>query len=201
MDYSCRDIPMRLDIRHQPLNFDIYLSQDIDLPRTSLDEPPYNFQLEVEALERVDMMLVRTRQEHESNEGPHILKEQIPSTSNDDSSNLSNIQQIPHQDPPPPSCPTEALLTPIKSTYALISPAEKPATNGSTLNRINPQDFEDMHYNPFDHLELQTIDELRELDLVFQASYANNHASNDQVQPPTNDSSTGQSGPGMITKQ
>jgi len=48
MDDSCRDIPRRLDIKNQPLEFDINLSQVMEVPRTpTLEVPPYNFKLEM----------------------------------------------------------------------------------------------------------------------------------------------------------
>lgn len=222
---------MRLDINHQPLNFDIYLSQVIDLPKTSLDEAPYDFQLEQEALRMVDNILERTTSnlenaisdEHRNlqnllDKNPMLIpttvnqnyEQQCNSQTTNNSSSPTSTQPlhlsvsrnqigtstatttIDTTTPsssiapvflPPPSCPIETPLTPIKcfiestsnSTAATNSNKSNQETSSSehTVNQINPKDFEEMHYNPFDHLELQTIDELRELDLVFQASYAN----------------------------
>ena len=227
MDQSCRDIPMRLDIKHQPLNFDIYLSQVIDIPKTSLEEPPYDFKLERDALDRVDQIIERTTkkfkdadcEEHKNfqylmNQNTILTpttvahNEQCNSQTQFNSSSTSTKSsfQYPASDNqdqptaiastsaiiPPPSCPAETPLTPIKcfieptttTSTATANGTNSTATNSnnsnqenntdkSTVNQINPRDFEDMHYNPFDHIELQTIDELKELDLVFQASYAN----------------------------
>lgn len=160
MDYNCRDIPMRLDIRYQPLDFEIYLSQAIEVPRTSLQEPPYDFHLESEALQIVDQILERTQVENGTistiNSEDTLTNKTVP----------KEIGTLPH-----PSCPTEIPLTPIKSS---ISPQSSENDNPQPTNLINLRDFEDTHYNPFDHLELQTIDERRELDLVFQATATNN---------------------------
>lgn len=212
MDYNCRDIPMKLDIKFQPLDFDIYLSQVIDVPITSLEQEPYNFQLEIEALKRVDYILERTQKEEQDrltklNES--IIKPEplnnIPSPNSSDLNiNINNNHQtlennsnhIVNSLTPSPSCPTETPLTPMKTNITSGNSNDKLETSKeeekSKMNKVNPRDFEDMHYNPFDHLELQTIDELRELDLVFQASYAN--PSGNQIQPTTtmsdSDSST-----------
>lgn len=232
MDQSCRDIPMRLDVKHQPLNFDIYLSQVIDVPKTSIDDPPYNFQLELEALEIVDRIIERTTQEQRKQtdcEEPQTIRDlmdhdqiltpttvtqngqcnsqiaidssltptpssfQFPAFNNQirptaSAANTSNNTIATKPPLLPPSCPIETPLTPVKcfiepnsttnsansntSSNANISNQEN-NSDKQTVNQINPKDFEEIHYNPFDHLELQTIDELRELDLVFQASYAN----------------------------
>lgn len=192
MDYSCRDIPMILDIRYQPLNFDIYFSQVIEVPRTSLQEQPYDFKSENEALEKVDQIIERTQRENEDFKS--ILdaesKSQIPSEPTSDSSNISDTDAI-NQNlvntvlVAPPSCPTETPLTPIKSTVIPTSSSGSltTATNSQEEQQkqpevplFNPRDFEDIHYkfDPFDHAELQTIDERRELDMIFQAaSFAN----------------------------
>lgn len=228
---------MRLDVKYQPLNFDIYLSQVIDVPKTSLDEAPYDFTQEQKALRIVDSMLGRATAELEdaANGGRHNPKDLLdedpmlmPTTINQGSDQQCNSQSTSNssstltskqplqpqalQDQirpvstlsttstitnsigtnafpsssiflPPPSCPIETPLTPIK---CLIEPTSENSMASSvgnksnqetgsreqTVNQINPLEFEEMHYNPFDHLELQTIDERRELDLVFQASYA-----------------------------
>lgn len=152
---------MRLDIKYQPLNFDIYLSQEIDVPRTSLEEKPYDFQREVDALKTVDTLLERI---HNGTQKKKVFELKEPFTSTSVPLTPSTISA--------PSCPTETLLTPIKSSPTEIHSTPSTQSNGQTANQVNPRDFEDIHYNPFDHLELQTIDELRELDLVFQASYA-----------------------------
>jgi hypothetical protein len=237
MDQSCQDIPMRLDIKHQPLNFDIYLEQVIDIPKTSINEPPYDFRLEVEALRRVDRIIERTLEGTKHavinadqqddlltcpDQSP-LLRFTTTTTSTTTPATVTQIneqcnsQSLPlepstnnsadtfHKVPapqaaiaPPPSCPMEVPLTPIKcfmepytipegtlSRTTMVAPSatnkvtncnsnqETSNSDRSTVNQINPQDFEEMHYNPFDHLELQTIDERKELDLVFQASYAN----------------------------
>lgn len=168
MDYNCRDIPMKLDVKHQPLNFDIYLDNRIEIPRTSIDEKPYDFKLELHALQMVDQILQRSQHKKDTN-----LEDKIEQH--------SNISQLSPSPSPPssssnkfpvPSCPTEGPLTPVKSD--LLSENGRINTSEqkeNPANRINPKDFEDIHYNPFDHLELQTIDERRELDLVFRASY------------------------------
>lgn len=232
---------MRLDINHQPLNFDIYMEQVIEIPKTSIDEPPYDFSLELEALKRVDQIIDRTLNEtkravinhsDQEQDDHHMspgqspllrfttsttlapdttpatvtqLQEQCNSqsissgTTHPDSNNFKIVPTTQAAMAPPPSCPMEVPLTPIKcfiepmsttdSTLSSTTMAQAPPTqtnmatncnskqesnsDRSTVNQINPRDFEEMHYNPFDHLELQTIDELKELDLVFQASYAN----------------------------
>lgn len=230
MDQGCQDIPMRLDIQHQPLNFDIYLEQVIDIPKTSIDQPPYDFHLEHEALKRVDEIIERTLSGTKlavSDCDPHdnpltgpdhspLLKfttntpatvtqlgEQYnsqPETSRRVSHTNADTSRVPKTlaaITPPPSCPMEVPLTPIKcfiepttsscpittteSQSAIAASVRDSNCNsnqeinsgGATMNQINPLEFEEMHYNPFDHLELQTIDERKELDLVFQASYAN----------------------------
>lgn len=298
MDYSCQDIPMWLGINHQPLNFDIYLSQVIDVPRTqSLEVPPYDFKLELEALERVDRLIERGRLDEEQKQAvrnkrnseqqiinnrnlqelleqdnppyynntisvPVTVGSTIHLTSATDNSQMQEeeetIQKQQQQESsvlnptvvgfpiysleagssstntaslPPPTCPTEIVSTqskcyfeqPSSSTmHDNLSPAADSndinkmtateatlttATTASTtncdsakssdrqigtcgtkssqssdnssnkqepkVNYINPREFEELHYDPFDHLELQTIDELRELNLVFQASFAN----------------------------
>lgn len=180
---------MRLDVKHQPLNFDIYLSQNIDIPKTSLDEEPYNFQLELDALQKVDHILKRLQQvtptvtETEEQEAPVIKETKLePQVDRSSPGQLMSFTEV----IPPPSCPIEAPLTPIKSTYVPSNPSNtEPEPPAGSL--VNPKDFEEIHYNPFDHLELQTIDELRELDLVFQASYAN-QAATSQLQSTTSDS-------------
>jgi hypothetical protein len=163
MDQSCQDIPMRLDIKHQPLNFDIYLEQEIDIPKTSIDEKPYDFQLELDALNRVDQIIGRTL-----NTGTKCAV----ITSDRQNDPLTQAAIVPS-----PSCPMEVPLTPMKYSIGPITTNcnsnQESNSNRSTVNQINPHEFEEIHYNPFDHLELQTIDELKELDLVFQASYAN----------------------------
>ena len=189
---------MRLDIRHQPLNFDIYLSQVIDVPRTSIDEPAYNFKLELEALEKVDEIIQRTQSINpegntpiglvQDNDIQDIIEQNtnITTTSTSERTEKCNIH---HSELASrfttqsnntatlltPSCPIEVPLTPIKCTVDSTTSGISSQQNDDrpTVNQINPRDFEEMGYNPFDHLELQTIDELRELDLVFQASYAN----------------------------
>lgn len=189
MDYSGRDIPMRLDVKHQPLNFDIYLSQNIDIPKTSLDEEPYNFQLELEALQKVDQILKRKQEEipeAKTDEQEELALEDIQEQPEGENSSPGQLMSF-NEAIPPPSCPIEAPLTPIKSTYFGSNPSKpepEPPVAGSL---VNPRDFEEIHYNPFDHLALQTIDELRELDLVFQASYAN-QATTNQLQSTTTDS-------------
>lgn len=192
MDYNCTDIPMRLDIRHQPLNFDIYLSQVIEIPRTCLEDPPYDFRIESEALQIVDRILERTQSANETLRPVETVNENpVINSNNECSENTTTSRTAPTEFatvPPPPSCPTEVPLTPIKSSVTSISSVNdntQPAS-GTSGNLINLGDFEDTHYNPFDHLELETIDELRELDLVFQASYAN-QANNNQLQTTTND--------------
>lgn len=194
MDYSCQDIPMRLDIRYQPLNFDIYLSQVIEVPRTSLQEQPYDFHSENEALERVDQIIERTQRENKDLNlilDTNSTKSQIPSEPTSDCNNISDTDAI-NQNlvnnvlVAPPSCPTETPLTPIKSTVIPTSSSDgssATATNSQEQQQkqseaplFNPRDFEDIHYkfDPFDHAELQTIDERRELDMIFQAaSFAN----------------------------
>lgn len=175
MDYSCRDIPMRLNIKYQPLDFDIYFSQVTDIPNTSIAEQPYNFHVENEALALVDRFI----ESHKERTTEDIISEQViepeqckqPTNTSADAINVPNIPLIPL-----PSCPIETPLTPIKSSITSQSIVDsksddRPDEENSKLNQINPKDFEDIHYNPFDQLELQTIDELRELDLVFQAVY------------------------------
>lgn len=188
MDYSCRDIPMRLDVKHQPLNFDIYLSQVIDLPRTSLDEEPYNFQLELDALQKVDQILKRTQKEDAVVNPTDERETTVVEATNSElmGSKPSPDQLLSFNEPPPPSCPTETPLTPIKSTH-IPSQTGNTETEPPASSLINPRDFEEMHFDPFDHLALQTIDERRELSLVFQASYANRAATN-QLQSTTTDS-------------
>lgn len=183
---------MRLDIRYQPLNFDIYLSQVIEVPRTSLQEQPYDFHSENEALERVDQIIERTQRENKDLNS--ILdtdsKSQIPSEPTSDFNNISDTDAI-NQNlvntvlVAPPSCPTETPLTPIKSTVIPSSSSSDGSSATGTNSQhqkqseaplFNPRDFEDIHYkfDPFDHAELQTIDERRELDMIFQAaSFAN----------------------------
>lgn len=192
MDYSCRDIPMILDIRYQPLDFDIYFSQVIEVPRTSLQEQPYDFRSENEALEKVDQIIERTQRENEDFKSILNAKSkiQIPSEPTSDSSNISdtdanNQNLVNPVIVAPPSCPTETPLTPIKSTFVPTSSCGSATTATISLEKqqkqpevplFNPRDFEDIHYkfDPFDHAELQTIDERRELDMIFQAaSFAN----------------------------
>lgn len=213
MDYSCRDIPMRLDIRYQPLNFDIYLSQVINIPYTSLNEEPYNFQLENNALEIVNNILERTQKEQElSNkkvktdiiEPIEPLQPIEPSSSSVQLEEPSNHLKFNQQAMIPtnvsritPTCPTDDTpLTPIRTSSLSIPmipqcntiiEQQKSSIQSENINQINPEDFEDIHYNPFDQIELQTIDELKELDLVFQASYANNQTNGNQLQQVVND--------------
>lgn len=223
MDYSCRDIPMKLDIKYQPLNFEIYLSQIIDIPRTSVEQEPYNFQLEIDALKRVDQIIERTQKQEQErlpeldeNIITHEPLNPIPSTNSSDpitNNNINNNQEtlgntsnhIVNALTPSPSCPTETPLTPMKSNLTSSNINDNLKTSkedevGKT-NKVNPRDFEDMHYNPFDHLELQTIDELRELDLVFQASYANQNPSGNQTHPTTNISDRDSSNTPNIVQQ
>jgi len=297
---------MRLDIKNQPLDFDIYLSQVIEVPRTpTLEVPPYNFKLELDALELVDRIIARehlNEQRKEQNDSVAISNQHLPiQTSggcnptelieqvnppyyndilsvpvtvaspsplscaiNSQASSKAKVQQESSQiEPsahehrtieefvplkpliPPPTCPVEESLAPSK---CFTNPEQEPSTSAAVLmnnsqttqtvksvdtdqlvigtaekkrspiseldvntltdcdqnksykdscfidtsqlsqneirkpdketdkdkvvNRINPREFEELHYNPFDHLELQTIDELRELNLVFQASFA-----------------------------
>lgn len=225
MDYSCRDIPMRLDIHHQPLNFDIYLSQMIDVPRSSVDQQPYNFQLELQALEFVDQIIQRTQKEHETfkhqESDAAIQPNSSLEVSNCDQGTSkqsdNNNQCIILDHPPPiaqsapllpPSCPVETLLTPIKSSVTLTTNScntsdLQSSSEGSRVNQINLRDFEDTNYSPFDHLELQTIDELKELNLVFQASYANqtndinitNNNNTNHLQPTLNTNQSTQNRP------
>lgn len=260
---------MRLDIKYQPLDFEVYLSQVIDIPRvSSLEQPPYTFQLEKEALEKVDQILERTKREAQELEDRIKSRGQqeqvaaafgtIAQSTIDNAINRIDIetsdtidttqalkqatnyetlddpppsqQQIPLGPPPHlqqmptvalppttditiplvptnsttktpllpvPSCPTETPLTPIKSDLATNDTTNntdlqqnqqqqqsQETVGTNNLNRVNPIDFEEINYNPFDHLELQTIDELRELNLVFQASYANQaNINSNQLQP------------------
>lgn len=186
MDYNCKDIPMKLDVKHQPLNFDIYLNNRVQIPRTSVNEQPYDFHLELDALQRVNQILARTSKEDnkpiKSSNGAssNLLDSDHHPTGSGLSSNANDTSSpSPPQTLPPPSCPVETPLTPIKSSYlSNIRNSEQTTLSDSThTNHVNPKDFEDTHYNPFDHLELQTIDERRELDLVFQASYASQSSS------------------------
>lgn len=182
---------MRLDIRYQPLNFDIYLSQVIEVPSTCLQEPPYDFRLESEALQIVDRIIERTQTENGTLRYQEQASKKLAIYSTDEyRDDTTNNKTIPKEigTLPPPSCPTEIPLTPIKSSFSPVSSGNdnSQATNSTVGSLINLGDFEDTHYNPFDQLELQTIDELRELDLVFQASYAN-QANNNQLQTTTND--------------
>lgn len=166
MDYSCRDIPMRLDVRHQPLNFDIYLSQVIEVPITSLQEHPYDFRLENEALCTVDQIIERNQEPSEPANDCNGHNE-----CNAISPNLVNNVFV-----DPPSCPTETPLTPIKNTVIPTNSQSGTKEEQSEAPIFNPRDFEDIHcgFDPFDHAELQTIDERRELDMIFQAaSYSN----------------------------
>lgn len=218
---------MRLDIRYQPLDFEIYLSQVIDIPRTSIEEPPYNFQLELEALDRVDQIIERTKpkdivappeQVDLTQESSSLLEQETNSNINSTEPTITTIanekcnsqQQIAKESSPTSSqlapagpntngssssafpfsnkaiihsqsCPIETPLTPIKCTVESNKTTNNSNENNENSNRpadrqpvnqINVRDFEDSHYNPFDHLELQTIDERRELELVFQPSYA-----------------------------
>lgn len=274
MDQSCRDIPMRLDINHQPLNFDIYLSQVIDIPRTpSLEVPSYDFSLEKRALEYVDQIIARIQLDEQKSQAALASDNQedqlksnvvtscdlsdlidqgnppfyddtvttpiaasniaidsykrLTEQSVDQKQDESSGQASQHQNIKslrdgskntlqlaPPTCPVETPLTPIRC----FSETNEPTTANSTIsssvsaksstttncdlsklattnhcnpntdssqatkdnsrketsvNQVNPRDFEDIHNDPFDNLELQTIDELRELNLVFQASFAN----------------------------
>lgn len=192
---------MRLSIKYQPLNFDIYLSQVIDIPRTSIEEPPYNFQLELGAIERVEQIIKRTKVNEiaKTDEQQHDLLEQrqtSTSTTQNEKCNSHKSESSSGQNAaiafpfnntaiiPSPSCPIETPLTPIKCTVDSTTNNTDNKTNSNQqldrpqVNQVNPKEFEEIHYNPFDHLELQTIDELRELDLVFQASYANQAAKN-----------------------
>jgi len=189
MDYSCQDIPMRLDIKYQPLDFEVYLHQVIDIPRTSLEEAPYNFQLETQALDIVDKIIERNLKQDQEEKTRDPIGESLPEPTINASSEItgSRINSNSHETlSPTPSCPVEVPLTPIKSTINSFRPTEESQPPESpSINQINLRDFEDINYNPFDQLELQTIDELKELDLVFQASYAN-RAGHSQPQPNTN---------------
>lgn len=164
---------MRLDIRYQPLDFDVYLSQRIDFPQ-SVDSFRYDFSGEEEALNNVNIILETVNKERAQLE----------------SSKTQQDEEI------PAITPTTAILNHQSSLPAIINPepfyiapqptpqpaesAIDPKSTNIITNLVNPCDFEDSSFNPFDHVELQTIDELRELDLVFQASYANsNEAQND----------------------
>lgn len=161
----------------------------IEVPRTSLQEPPYDFRLESEALQIVDRILERTQADNKRPQD-QLREGSAIDTTIEHSDDTATDTTVPKEigTLPPPSCPTEIPLTPIKSSFCpLNSDNDNPQqTNSTPGNLINLGDFEDTHYNPFDHLELQTIDELRELDLVFQASYAN-QANSNQLQTTAND--------------
>lgn len=213
MDYSCRDIPMRLDINHQPLNFDIYLSQVIEIPKTSLDEPPYNFQVEIDALDRVENIIERNQQRSKAELSDQPVDPTIQSKQQncEQSQSLSIIDEHLErrnivdrvEGAIPPTCPIETPLTPIKGT---LIPDKPCCTNSENvldrpvLHQVNPKEFEDTHYNPFDHIELQTIDERRELDLVFRASYADHSREAFFPQSATKECSTNQEGTDTVTK-
>lgn len=197
MDYWCQDIPMRLDVRFQPLNFDIYLREVIEVPRTSLDQN-YDFSCERQALDKVDQIIKRIYDEEHKNvaiEMPALneLKPETltnsatqPSIKGEDTleqlqpQSLPNLNNMHLQTIPSftlgsalstASCPTETPLTPTTLTHFSSTNHLKQQKNET--NRVNPREFEDNDYNPFDQVELQTIDDMRELDLVFKASYAN----------------------------
>lgn len=180
MDHYCQDIPMKLDVKHQPLNFDIYLNNRVEIPRTSIDEEPYDFRLEIDALNRVNKILDRNKRK------PEIYDERQEETS--ELGDQHDFQQHQQQEQQPqqdlcqqsienltePVATSAAPLTPIKSNLVPDSETETSRQNGTTSQQINPREFEEVHYNPFDHLELQTIDERRELDLIFKASMKEN---------------------------
>lgn len=262
MDYNCRDIPMKLDVNHQPLNFDIYLNHRIVIPRTCIDERPYDFQIELDALEKVNNILERSVSSsviNDSKPSPttnktdaiitnepeingstlmnHILETEAPTidTPTDPTipppipphRTLCNDLSLKHTTPAPmnptlpetpqsisvslvtvqPTCPREMPLMPTKNLITAtktmndgIDTTEYSNNSNSItqqranksdniqypnqatqVNQINLRDFEDIHYNPFDHLELQTIDERRELGLVFQAQYAKSSSDESSV--------------------
>lgn len=204
MDFACcRDIPMFVDIRHAPLNFDVYINQILDVPKTSAESEAYDFSKETKALSLVDGIILRTAKEHrELSETVQADSTQNEDTAIDHCDKNTQLDNESQSEPARaktkvagtassiviplliPSCPTDTPLTPIKSSD-LGSPSnatsnksetQTQASSNSTTNRVNPKEFEDLHFNPFDHLELQTIDERKELDLVFRASYANKDA-------------------------
>lgn len=261
MDYNCRDIPMKLDVNHQPLNFDIYLNHRIVIPKTCIEEKPYDFQIELDALEKVNTILERTVSSgvinnsqlspttdtttDQTNIGEiegvglnHIFESGSPTI--DTQTDLSSPPPIPPHKTlcnnqlsdsisiPPldqahpeisqstnsfttvtvqPTCPREMPLMPTKNPITATKTTNDSVDStdhlsnsnsitqeqanksdnihksdqGSQVNQINPRDFEDIHYNPFDHLELQTIDERRELGLVFQALHAKSSSDESSV--------------------
>lgn len=198
---------MKLDIKYQPLNFDIYLEEIIDVPRTSLDEPPYSFKLENDALEKVEDIIARAQEKsltvNNPDDQPGTVGNSCKLKGSDDATKKNAVELS--EGAIPPTCPIETPLTPIKGTlipYKPQSDVSEKASDQPALNRVNPKEFETLHYNPFDHLELQTIDERRELDLVFQASYAGHSREAFFPQTNTADCSTTQEGtmPNTITK-
>lgn len=202
MDHLCRDIPMKLDIRRQPLDFSIYLHQVIEVPQTSAGEPAYNFQCEIKALETVNQIIennIKRQQEQQTASSEPTQQSDPVADPNDLSPLASQSSRLPNTEQPPFHIPLtslepirrqqtqEAPLTPIKSDFldnksrpADPSNISVPTQDEAPANNINPSDFEDIHYDPFDHFELQTIDERRELDLVFRASYADQALKNQQ---------------------
>lgn len=205
MDYSCRDIPMKLDINHQPLDFNIYLEQIIDIPKTSLDEPPYSFQAENDAIKKVESIITRVQEKSQK-----VLDAEYQRKSVENSSRYEDQDQVTKNNTIerlegaiPPTCPIETPLTPMKGTLIPVKPCadnSERASDRPILNQVNLREFEDLHYNPFDHIELQTIDERRELDLVFRASYAGHSREAFFPQPTTTDCSTTKEGTDTITK-
>lgn len=233
---------MKLDVKHQPLNFDIYINHNVIIPRTSLEDEPYTFHTELDAIEQVNRILQRTVSEgNHVNKNSQSVPQDLDSDVNNKNLNVNGAFVLPEtlslsmdtidkqvqpppvpphrtdicssiytQPPPPiplhtnsismtmPSCPTEIPLMPIKMTTTNITVCNRSDQNSiqdslnksenvgnqqSTIavNHVNPRDFEDTHYNPFDHLQLQTIDERRELGLVFQALHAESSSEESSV--------------------